>query len=74
MEWLAKKIYILILFLISLFILFITRSAVGIGNVASVVGGDEDKFVVLLDEEEVDTLLDTVVFVAIILIIRKKMM
>jgi len=51
-----------------LFILFITRSTVGIGNVASVVGGDEDKFVVLLDEEEFGTLLDTVVFVAIILL------
>ena len=50
----------------SLFVLFITRSAVGIGNVASVEGGDDDRFVTLLDEEEVEALLDIFfVFVAV---------
>jgi hypothetical protein len=74
MEWLEKKYtYSFLVFLFSsLFILFITRSAVGIGNVASVVDGGEDKFVVLLDEEEVETLLDTVVLVAIILLSGRK--
>jgi hypothetical protein len=50
-------------------LLFTTRSAVGIGVVASVVGGDEDKFVVvLLEEEEVELLLDAVVLVDIMFI------
>jgi hypothetical protein len=70
MEWLEKRnfYYFIYKFSFSLFILFITRSAVGIGNVASVVGGDEDKIVVLLDAEEVEALLDIVVLVAIIVI------
>jgi len=65
MEWLKRKKRIICSKSLSSFILFITRSAVGIGNVASVEGGDDDKFVILLDEEEVVALLDIVVLVAI---------
>lgn len=44
-----------------------TRSTVGIGNVASVVeGGDEERFVAVgrVDDEEVETLFEVVLLVA----------
>jgi hypothetical protein len=76
MEWLEKYKFndLFINHLFFLFLLFIIRSTVGIGNVASVVvgGGDEDKLVVgLLDEEEVETLFGKGVIVAIGFNIRK---